>query len=418
MSSLLPQNAHFLTSDLTQDTAFRFAGKEGLILGKGDMRPLPRGTSDTLADRLASHFAVYGPQTIVAGALPFDRRQDDYMLSMSNGSPAPEVDTLPAMPGNFRPIGADPCPTQFWSSVQHALDRLEAEAETEDGLRKVVLARSFLAECQSEINPGALFAALSGDPAVTSFQMPLPPRDGHARNLVGATPELLISKVGRSICSHPLAGSARRQADLAQDAKAAALLSRSSKDWREHQILVEYILDTLTPYCDQLERPDGTSLTSTRTMWHLGTWIEGRLRDPDTPSAVIAAELHPTPAICGVPVQPAMELISELEPVDRDFYAGAVGWCDGSGDGAWYVAIRCAEICGNQARLYAGAGIVPGSDPRAETEETGAKFGAMLSALGLPRDAGLAGVPEQVTANQAPRRHRTNPKKTIQKELS
>ena len=127
-------------------------------------------------------------------------------------------------------------------------------------------------------------------------------------------------------------------------------------------------------------------------MWHLGTRIEGRLRDDSTPSVLLASALHPTPAVCGMPMARAADLIRKLEPVARDFYAGAVGWCDANGDGAWYVAIRCAEISGRQARLYAGAGIVPGSDPMAEAAETGAKFGAFLAALGLPQDAGLAGV--------------------------
>ena len=127
-------------------------------------------------------------------------------------------------------------------------------------------------------------------------------------------------------------------------------------------------------------------------MWHLGTRIEGMLKDPEMPSVVLAALLHPTPAVCGVPMARANALIHDLEPVPRDFYAGAVGWCDARGDGAWYVAIRCAEIAGATARLYAGAGIVPGSDPMAEAAETGAKFGAFLAALGLPPDAGLAGL--------------------------
>ena len=126
-------------------------------------------------------------------------------------------------------------------------------------------------------------------------------------------------------------------------------------------------------------------------MWHLGTRIEGELHDPDIPSVLLAAMLHPTPAVCGMPCARAAGLIRQLEPVDRQFYAGAVGWCDlgAQGDGSWYVAIRCADICGPYARLYAGAGIVPGSDPAAEAAETGAKFGAMLQVLGLPGDSGM-----------------------------
>lgn len=211
------------------------------------------------------------------------------------------------------------------------------------------------------------------------------------RALIGATPELLLEKTGGRIESHPLAGSARRMADPDLDRQARDGLAQSAKDQREHAIVVEYILDTLAPYCSALGCPQGTALTSTRSMWHLGTLITGELRDPDTPSVLLAAALHPTPAVCGLPCERAANLIGQLEPVERDFYAGAVGWSDlgRGGDGAWYVAIRCADICGPFARLYAGAGIVPGSDPRAEAAETGAKFGAMLQVLGLSSDAGM-----------------------------
>lgn len=206
---------------------------------------------------------------------------------------------------------------------------------------------------------------------------------------MGGTPELLLDKRGAEILSHPLAGSARRSTDAREDRAAAEALAGSEKDQREHALVVEFILDTLAPLCRTLGAPEGTCITSTGSMWHLGTRIAGRLRDKDQPAPVLAACLHPTPAVCGLPRDPAAELIRQLEPVQRDFYAGAVGWCDARGDGAWHVAIRCAELQGTHARLYAGAGIVPGSDPDSETRETGAKFGAMLSAFGLAPDAAL-----------------------------
>jgi isochorismate synthase len=148
-------------------------------------------------------------------------------------------------------------------------------------------------------------------------------------------------------------------------------------------MVVESILDTLTPYCADLSTPEGTGLRATASMWHLGTRIVGRLKDTSLSSAFFAALLHPTPAVCGLPRKLAHAQITELEPYDRDFYAGAVGWCDSAGDGRWYVSIRCAEIDGDEARLYAGAGIVPGSTPEGEVAETAAKFKAMLDAFGI-----------------------------------
>ena len=122
---------------------------------------------------------------------------------------------------------------------------------------------------------------------------------------------------------------------------------------------------------------------STASMWHLGSTIEGTLRDPDVTALDIALDLHPTPAVCGTPFAPALDLIRALAPFERAYYSGAVGWSDANGDGEWHVAIRCAEISGRTARLFAGAGIVAGSDPVQEAAETAAKFTALRTALGI-----------------------------------
>jgi isochorismate synthase len=122
---------------------------------------------------------------------------------------------------------------------------------------------------------------------------------------------------------------------------------------------------------------------TTPAIWHLRTPITGELADPDVTALDLAAALHPTPAICGTPTEAARELVQELEPFDRDYYAGAAGWVDAAGDGEWAVAIRCAEIASTSMRLYAGGGIVPASDPRAELDETTAKFRTLLTAMGL-----------------------------------
>ena len=347
---------------------------------------------------------------LIGGALPFDRMAPDCLwhCRRSQGPIAggPSSQGLP--PPDWR-LTAEPSARDYADAVARALGIMAEEAERGDGqdqggqdqggpgrdrLEKIVLARSLLVESAAPIPVEALMARLRADRSVTAFRVALPAGVGHpqGRLLCGATPELLVEKRGRRIVSHPLAGSARRQADPLADRAAAEALAGSAKDRREHALVVESILDILAPHCRELGCPEGTRITSTRSMWHLGTRIEGRLKDEGTPSVLLASALHPTPAVCGVPTARAASLIKALEPVARDFYAGAVGWCDASGDGAWYVAIRCAEISGRQARLYAGAGIVPGSDPMAEAAETGAKFGALLAALGLPPDAALQGV--------------------------
>lgn len=370
-------------SALQEDLLFAFQSRRGTIRGLGMEAAFQRGPAASLGERVGSFFSKVGADALIAGALPFDRDADDYLWQASQVTKTPEPVPSAARHAGRWLLRPEPEPAGYVAAVERALAIMAAEEGQADALVKIVLARSLVATAERPIDLGMLLARLSIDPAITAFMVPLPARAGRPRALVGATPELLLSKARARISSHPLAGSARRQSDIAVDAAAAAALGRSDKDRREHQIVVEFILDTLAPYCRDLSRPEGMSLTSTRSMWHLGTRIEGELRDETVPAIVLAAALHPTPAVCGLPRDRAAQLIGQLEPHDRDFYAGTVGWCDGRGDGAWYVTIRCAEVSGCEARLYAGAGIVPGSDPWAEAEETGAKFGALLAALGI-----------------------------------
>jgi isochorismate synthase len=155
------------------------------------------------------------------------------------------------------------------------------------------------------------------------------------------------------------------------------------KEQREHRLVAEAVADALTPFCSKLVVDSEASVTSTATLWHLHTAIKGTLK-PDAPDALtIAAALHPTPAVCGTPQAAAAELIGRLEPFDRRFFAGLVGWVDALGDGEWALTLRCAEVSGSTARLHAGAGIVAGSEPALEDLETEAKFGVGLRALGV-----------------------------------
>jgi isochorismate synthase len=368
----------------TPSLAFLAAG--GGLVGHGVAATLPRGPAATLGARTAAFFQDAAPGAVLAGALPFARDAEDYLVQparLSGGlGAAPE--TVPAEPRWT--LEHQPDAAGYAEAVRRALAVMAGEAGSAGALTKIVLSRSLLATADAPIALAPLLRRLAADPAVTGFLVPLPPRGEAPRWLAGATPELLLDKRGARIRSHPLAGSAKRLPDAAADAAAAADLARSDKDRREHAIVADFILDTLSPFCRTLSAPEGTTLMRTRSMWHLGTAIEGELKDPGMSSATLAALLHPTPAVCGLPRDRAARLIGEIEPHDRGFYAGAVGWCDGSGDGAWHVSIRCAEISGAEARLYAGAGVVPGSDPWGEAAETGAKYGALLAALGIALD--------------------------------
>ena len=379
----------------TPDQPFAFRNSDGMICAAGPAHPIDRGNDETLSDRVGAFFNGSDDGALLGGALPFDKSEPDYLwhVDRSDGiwpGDQPKSQS-PMQVATVSSPRSQPSPQNYMQSVSQALDIMRAEKDVPQGLSKVVLARTLMLEQTQEIAINDVLARLAEDPSVTAFQVALPAMAGNPtpRHLVGATPELLLRKQGANIWSHPLAGSARRLDDAAADHAAAQGLKNSAKDQHEHAVVVEYILDTLAPYCTELGAPEGATLTTTRSMWHIGTQIKGVLKDPDTPAVVLTSKLHPTPAVCGMPCQRAASLIRELESVPRDFYAGAVGWCNRSGDGAWYVAIRCAELCGAQARLYAGAGIVLGSEPQLEAAETGAKFGALLAALGLPRDAAL-----------------------------
>ncbi|WP_137154170.1 isochorismate synthase [Rhizobium sp. FKL33] len=369
---------------------FAFRSRRGNIAGFGRKADVTRGSVATIEARLADFFHRAGPDAVVAGALPFARGAADYLWQADHTRSGTFFGRQASLPQSNWRLRQEPSAEAYADAVRRALAIMAEEAGHPDALAKIVLARTLVAKAAQPIDVTAVLGRLSTDPATTAFLVPLPDRNQMPRALVGATPELLLSKSGARISSHPLAGSAKRQPSLAADAKAATTLGRSEKDHREHRLVVEFILDTLAPYCHRLLLPEGATVTCTNSMWHLGTRIEGELKDAAMPVAVLAAALHPTPAVCGVPRERAAGIITELEPHDRDFYAGAVGWCDGRGDGAWYVTIRCAELSGDEARLYAGAGIVPGSDPQAEAEETGAKFGAMLAALGIRLEGGRA----------------------------
>jgi isochorismate synthase len=119
-------------------------------------------------------------------------------------------------------------------------------------------------------------------------------------------------------------------------------------------------------------------------MWHLSTEIEATLLTDNTTSIFdLIKNMHPTPAMCGTPTQLAKQHIESLEPHQRGFFSGLVGWCDAQGNGEWAIAIRCAEVSGNKVKLFAGAGVVPDSSPESEWLETSAKMRTMINAFGI-----------------------------------
>lgn len=205
-------------------------------------------------------------------------------------------------------------------------------------------------------------------------------------NIIGASPELLVSVHGSTVRSHPLAGTAPRTGDEGTDTRLADELIASTKNQIEHRIVIDMVHDTLLPYCSYLDWESEPSVVTVANVQHLGTAIEGALTDPPTHVFSLVRALCPTPALGGHPSAAALTFIEKVEGVNRGYYGGAVGYLDAHGDGIFAVTIRCAEMSADKrtARLFAGGGIVADSDPYAELAETQAKFQAMLSAIVRP----------------------------------
>jgi isochorismate synthase len=289
----------------------------------------------------------------------------------------------PAM--HRRPIGVAPrdpfaepqtreVPTaeDYGRSVSLAVERIRTST-----LRKVVLARCIEVDAARVLDPRRLAQRLRVvNPGAYTFATPTT-----SGVLVGASPELLVSRFGREVRSNPLAGSAPRSGDPAEDRAFADRLIASAKDRDEHRIVVEDVARVLGPCCSELTWDPEPVLLETPNVWHLSTRFRGVLREPMPSVLDLVGMLHPTPAVAGTPRDDALATIAELEPFQRSAYAGPVGWVDAEGDGEWAIALRCAILHGDRATLFAGAGIVADSVPAAEVDETDRKFRAFLDAL-------------------------------------
>jgi len=280
------------------------------------------------------------------------------------------------------PLCTPPAPTRVdWSrgtrtaeewktSVADVIDRI-----SRGELDKAVLARDVIAEVSDDFDVRYLLQRLAAAyPECWTFQVD---------DMVGATPELLVRRTNDVVLSRVLAGTVKRRGDEGEDATLAKALLGSDKDLEEHVYAVRSVSRALAHHCTDLRVPAQPRVLRLSNVQHLATDITGRLADSASALA-LAASLHPTAAVCGSPTERAFAVIREVEGMDRGRYAGPVGWLDSRGDGEFGIALRCAEIRSGSLRLFAGCGIVSGSDPEAELAESRAKFVPIRSALGDP----------------------------------
>jgi isochorismate synthase len=281
---------------------------------------------------------------------------------------------------------APPVPTASAWSIRPGVDvdhYLAAVARARDAVRagrmdKAVIARPVVVESDRPIDVHAVLHRLKATFG-SSHRFSI---DG----FIGASPELLVAVEGDVVSSFPLAGTTRTTGDPDLDAKLAADLHASPKNRIEHRAAIEMVRDTLLPFCSYLDWAPEPEIVKVANVQHLGSRAEGMLSKPAATVIELVRALQPTPAVGGHPRDEAIDLITSVEGFDRGVYGGAVGWCDGRGDGRWAVALRCAELSDDRcsARLVAGGGIVADSEPPAELAETQAKLQAMLSALVRP----------------------------------
>ena len=274
----------------------------------------------------------------------------------------------PVPPGDLRWHDGSLSAPEWEQAVGEAVHRITHSAD----LHKVVLARDLHASADIPIDPRVLLRWLAARyPGCFTFAC-----DG----LVGATPELLIRKAGWEVSSLVLAGTVPRGATPAEDSALARGLLGSAKENEEHEYAAASLRDTLSPLCTAMYVAPRPELIRLPNVQHLGTWVHGTLTTERSALALVAA-VHPTAAVGGTPTDAAVEVIRELESMDRERYAGPVGWVDAVGNGEWGIALRSAQLSGRTARLFAGCGIVAGSEPAAELAETLVKLQPMRGAL-------------------------------------
>ncbi|MER1967917.1 isochorismate synthase [Castellaniella sp. GW247-6E4] len=356
-----------------------FASQDRVYHGRGALlRAQATGGVARRAAELLAEAADQLAAPVLLGLLPFDpARPTQLLVPEARYRMAAPGEQPPACPARILRHQEHPSGDDYEHGVREALRRMGGDPT----LRKVVLARTLRIGLEQPADIRRILGRLwSRNTNGYTYAIPLGVGGDY---FLGASPELLVRRQGRRITLHPLAGTAARHPDPTADARQARALLDSPKDLREHAVVIEAIEAALRPLCRVLDIPARPSLTATARLWHLGTPISGELADQTIGALDLALALHPTPAVCGLPATAARRAIADIEPFERGYFAGAVGWCDTAGDGAWSVAIRCAHAAGRDLTLYAGAGIVPGSIPAQERIETGNKLRTILDALDL-----------------------------------
>ena len=324
---------------------------------------------------ISASFDPAEKSVVVIPKIVIGQRNGKSWLTWVGDIPKPEVIEYPKpeAPLNLTWEGGAVEPHLWEGVVAQAVARI-----TTGELDKVVLARDLTAHSDLPFDARHIMLKLAEKYSATwIFNI-----DG----LVGATPELLLRLNKGLVTSRVLAGTIQRTGDDQRDLALAGSLARSSKDLEEHKYAVQSVSESLMPFCSSTNIPESPFVLHLANVMHLATDVTGVVSDSLTPADLfaLAGSLHPSAAVCGTPRDIAKKVISDLEGMKRGRYAGPAGWIDSRGEGELGIALRCAQINPDnkkQIRLFAGCGIVAGSDPKKEFAESQAKLLPMREAL-------------------------------------
>ncbi|GDX23657.1 isochorismate synthase [Actinomycetes bacterium] len=324
---------------------------------------------------ISASFDPAEKSVVVIPKIIIGQRNGKSWLTWIGDLPKPEVVEYPKpeAPLNLSWAGGGLEPHLWESIVSKAVARITAGE-----LDKVVLARDLTAHSDLPFDARHIMLKLAEKYSATWIF--------HIDGLVGATPELLLRLNKGLVTSRVLAGTIQRTGDDEHDLALAGSLARSSKDLEEHKFAVQSVTQSLMPFCLSTNIPESPFVLHLPNVMHLATDVTGVISDSLTPADLfaLAGTLHPSAAVCGTPREIAKKVITELEGISRGRYAGPVGWIDSRGEGELGIALRCAQIDQNnqkQIRLFAGCGIVAGSDPKKEYAESQAKLLPIREAL-------------------------------------
>jgi len=315
--------------------------------------------SFSFADQSATESVLVVPEVIV-GFID----QEFFITTVNQASFNPKRSNSTSAHLEFQPGAISE--EQFVSNVHRALELI-----AENKLQKIVLARDLVAKV-SQYNPNQAIAKLANKyPTCYSYLV-----DG----MFGASPELLVSVSSSVVAARVLAGTAGRGTDVEVDKAIGEALANSHKNLAEHKFAIDSLTASMSELCSEITASEKPFSLALPNLWHLASDVRAELKQNTTSLRLLSA-LHPSAAVAGTPRETALELITEIEKIDRGRYAGPVGWVAANGDGVWAIALRGAQLTSTEVRAFAGCGIVAESDAQSELAETNLKFKTVLENL-------------------------------------